>query len=176
MVEVTLMAISCMWFPVGLTLIGKGDAFVTGAVTFLVGILTIIGAILQVVIFKDAWVAGLLMPYGFFYCSVGYALNKGAEDMRGVGNVSLTVAFVTVVYLLVSLFGGPVLPDGKQLVGPSGFLALACAGYLVLYIMVWLNAFGKFSGKTLGYSLLVWTVVGLWLPAFSLLLKGALPF
>jgi hypothetical protein len=42
--------------------------------------------------------------------------------------------------------------------------------------MVWLNAYEKFSAKTLGVSLIIWTVVGLWVPAFWLLAAGKLPF
>ncbi len=78
--------------------------------------------------------------------------------------------------MFLALNGGPVLPGGKQLISQSKFLALACAGYTVLYIMVWLNGYGKFSAKALGASLIIWTVVGLWVPSFWLLALGKLPF
>jgi len=52
------------------------------------------------------------------------------------------------------------MEDGKQLVAPSAFVVLACAGYAALTFMVWLNAFGKFSAKVLAYSPIVWVVVG----------------
>jgi hypothetical protein len=68
------------------------------------------------------------------------------------------------------------MEDGSQLVAPSNFMVLACAGYAVLTFMVWLNAFGKFSAKILAGSLIVWVVVGLWVPAFWLLVAGKLPF
>lgn len=78
--------------------------------------------------------------------------------------------------MILSKTGGPILEGGKQLVGKSDFLAMACAGYTVLYLMVWLNAYGKVSAKVLGVSLIVWTVVGLWVPSFWLLTVGKLPF
>jgi hypothetical protein len=88
----------------------------------------------------------------------------------------LTLVPITIVYLILALTGGPVMEGGKQLIARSNFLALACAGYTVLYIMVWLNGYGKFPAKTLGVSLIIWTIVGLWVPAFWLLAAGKLPF
>lgn len=176
MVEAILMAISIMWFPVGFLLLGKGEAKGTGAVVSMVGTLVLVAAILQAAIFKDPWIASLLFPYGLFYCAVGYALYNEMQDTRSVGNVSFTLIPISIVYTILALTGGPVLASGKQLIAKSNFLALACAGYTVLYIMVWLNAYGKLSGKTLGWSLIVWTIVGLWIPAFWLLASGTLPF
>ena len=66
--------------------------------------------------------------------------------------------------------------DGKQLVAQSTFFAVACAGYVVLTLMVWLNAYGKCPAPVLAWSLIVWAFVGLWLPAFSLMVTGTLPF
>lgn len=176
MVEATLLAISLMWFPVALLFLGKGEAKGTGFATALVGALTIIGGIVQATVYKDPWIGALLVVYGFFYSSVAHALLTGQQDLRSVGNVSLTVAIISIVYIVLSLTGGPVLADGKQLVSKSSFLALAVAGYTVLYLMVWLNAFGKFSAKVLAFSLMIWTVVGLWVPGFWLLAAGKLPF
>jgi hypothetical protein len=176
MVEATLMAISLMWLPVGLLLLGKGEAKGTGALVLMVGSLVLVSAIIQAAVFKDPWIAALLFTYGLFYSTVGYALYAGLEDMRSVANASLTLIPISIVYVILALTGGPVLEGGKQLIAKSNFLALACAGYTVLYIMVFLNGYGKFSAKTLGVSLIVWTVVGLWLPAFWLLAAGKLPF
>jgi hypothetical protein len=176
MVEPTLLAISLMWFPVALLFLGKGEAKGTGFATALVGALTIIAGIIQATVFNGPWVGALLVVYGFFYSSVAYALLTGLQDMRSVGNVSLTVAIISVVYVILSLTGGPVLEGGKQLIPKSDYLALGCAGYTVLYIMVWLNSFGKFSAKALAWSLIVWTIVGLWIPGFWLLATGKLPF
>jgi len=176
MVEATLMAISLMWIPVGLLLLGKGEAKGTGALVCMVGTLVLISAIIEAAVFKDPWIAALLFAYGLFYCIVGYTLHSGLEDTRTMANASLTLVPITIVYLLLSLNGGPMLPGGKQLIAKSNFLAFACAGYTVLYVMVWLNGYGKFSAKTLGASLIVWTIVGLWVPSFWLLATGKLPF
>ena len=176
MVEATLMAISLMWFPVGLLLLGKGEAKGTGALVCMVGSLVLASAIIEASVFKDPWIAALLFAYGLFYCIVGYTLYSGLEDTRTMANASLTLVPISIVYVILALSGGPVLPGGKQLIAPSNFLALACAGYTVLYVMVWLNGYGKFSGKALGVSLIIWTIVGLWIPSFWLLATGKLPF
>ncbi len=176
MVEAILMAISLMWFPVGLLLLGYGEAKGTGALVIVVGILVLVSAVIEAAVFKDPFLAALLFAYGLFYFIVGYTLFAGLENMKAAGNASFTLIPISIIYMILSLTGGPVLEGGKQLVGKSNFLALACAGYTVLYIMVWLNAYEKFSAKTLGVSLLVWTVVGLWIPAFWLLAAGKLPF
>ena len=176
MVEAILMAISLMWFPVGLLLLGYGEAKGTGALGIVVGILVLVSAVIEAAVFKDPFLAALLFAYGLFYFIVGYTLFAGLENMKAAGNASFTLIPISIIYMILSLTGGPVLEGGKQLVGKSNFLALACAGYTVLYIMVWLNAYEKFSAKTLGVSLLVWTVVGLWIPAFWLLAAGKLPF
>ena len=176
MVEATLMAISLMWIPVGFLLLGKGEPKGTGFLVIMVGLLVLVSAVLQAAVFKDPWIASLLFAYGLFYCIVGYSLFAGLENMQAAGNASFTLIPISIVYTIFSITGGPVLEGGKQLVGKSDFLALACAGYTVLYIMVWLNAYEKLSAKVLGVSLIVWTVVGLWVPAFWLLTTGKLPF
>lgn len=176
MVEPILMAISLMWVPVGLLLLGKGEAKGTGALVLMVGILVLVSAVIQAAIFKDAWIGSLLFAYGLFYCIVGYSLFAGLENMQAAGNASLTLVPISIVYAIFSYTGGPVLENGTQMIGKSNFLALACAGYTVLYVMVWMNAYEKLSAKLLGASLLVWTVVGLWVPAFWLMSLGKLPF
>ena len=142
----------------------------------MVGTLVLVSAVIQAAVFKDPFIAALLFAYGLFYCIVGYSLFAGLENLQAAGNASFTLIPITIIYMILALTGGPVLEGGKQLIAKSNFLALACAGYAVLYIMVWLNAYEKFSAKTLGVSLLIWTVVGLWIPAFWLLAAGKLPF
>ncbi len=171
-----LVAISVMWMPVAILFLGKGEAKGTGAVTGFVGVVVVLGAILQAAVFKDAFTAGLLFVHGFLYCTVSYALLTGLTDMRSVGNVSFTVALVSFIYMVLFLTGGPVLEDGKQLVAKSNYLGFACAGYVVLTLEVWLNAYGKFPAKGLAWSLIAWVFVGLWVPAFSLMAAGKLPF
>lgn len=175
MVESTLMTISMMWVPVGLVLLGKGDAKGTGALTGMVGALVLLSAVLQAAVFNDPFIAALLFAYGLFYSIVGFSLYYEL-DMTAAANASFTLIPISIIYTLLAFFGGPVLADGSQMIGKSNFLALACAGYTVLYIMVWLNGYGKFSAKVLGASLLIWTCVGLWVPAFWLLALGKLPF
>ncbi len=176
MVPVILLAISIMWIPVGLLFWGKGEPKGTGFATALVGGMTIVIGLLHTIINQDPWIGALLVTYGFFYSSVAHALLYGLEDLRSVGNVSLVVAIISIVYVIFSLTGGPTLADGTQCIERCYYLALMVAGFTVLYIMVWLNAFGKFSAKVLGIALIIWTVIGLWLPGFWILAVNRLPF
>lgn len=169
MTTAILVAIAVMWLPVALLFLEKGEARGTGAVTGFVGIVTVLSAILQAAVFKDAFTAGLLFAHGILYITVSYALLSGLEDMRSVGNVSLTVALISLIYFIVFAVGTPLVPA-------SPYLALACAGYTVLTLEVWLNAYGKFPAKGLAWSLIVWVFAGLWVPAFSLMTTGKLPF
>ena len=141
MVEATLMAISLMWFPVGLLLLGKGEPKGTGALVLMVGTLVLVSAVIEAAVFKDPFLAALLFAYGLFYCIVGYSLFAELPNMQAAGNASFTLIPITIVYMILAFTGGPVLEGGKQLVAKSNFLALACAGYAVLYFMVWLNAY-----------------------------------
>jgi hypothetical protein len=169
-----LIAISVMWVPVAILFLGKGEAKGTGAVTGFVGAVVVIGAIVQAAVFKDAFTAGLLFAHGILYCTVSYALLTGLEDLRSMGNVSLTVAVVSAIYMVLFFTGGT-SPDGTVLIAKSNYFALACLGYTGLTIEVWLNAYGKLSAKTLAWSLIVWACVGLYIPAFSLFATGTLP-
>lgn len=176
MTTAILVLIAIMWLPIALLNLGKGEAKGTGAATGIVGSIVILGAIIQAAVFKDAFTAGLLFAHGILYCCVAYALLSGLEDLRSIGNVSLTVALISAIYMLLFFTGGPVLANGKQLVGKSNYLALACLGYAVLTFEVWLAFYGKLSGKLLAWSLIIWIPVGLWIPAFSLMAAGKLPF
>lgn len=169
MTTAVLVFIAIMWLPVALFFLGKGEPKGTGAVTGIVGILVVAGAALQTVAFKDAFTGGLLFAHGILYITVSYTLLAGLEDMRSMGNVSLTVAIISFIYFIIFATGSPLVPA-------SPYLALACAGYTVLTLEVWLNAYGKFSGTALAYSLIIWAFVGLWVPAFSLMTSGKLPF
>ena len=171
-----LVAISVMWMPVAILFLGKGEAKGTGAVTGFVGVVVVLGAFLQAAVFKDAFTAGLLFVHGLLYMTVSHALLTGLTDLRSAGNVSLTVALVSAIYMVLFYTGGPVLEGGKQLVAKSNYLAFACAGYTVLTLEVWLNAYGKFPAKALAVSLIVWVFAGLWVPAFWLMAAGTLPF
>jgi hypothetical protein len=166
MTPAILIAISLMWMAVGIMFIGKGgEAKGTGFIAGLVGVVTVLGAFYQAAN-QDVLTAGLLFAHGLFYLTVSYALLSGLTDLRSVGNVSLTVALVSTIYTVIFL-----VPPFTNY-----YLALACAGYAILTFMVWLNAYGKLSAPVVGWSLIVWVVVGLWIPAFSLLTLNKLPF
>ncbi|QGY40155.1 transporter [Pseudodesulfovibrio cashew] len=176
MTTALLVLIAVMWIPVALLNIGKGEPKGTGAVSALVGVIVVFGAILQAAVFGDAFTAGLLFAHGILYCCVGYALLTGLEDLRSVGNVSLTVALISAIYALCFYYGGPVMPDGTRLVAPSMYLAMACVGYTVLTLEVWMAFYGKLNPGVVAWSLLIWVPIGLWIPAFYLMTAGTLPF
>jgi putative amide transporter protein len=171
-----LIAISIMWLPLAIFFLGKGEAKSTGAICGMVGVVVIIGAILQAAVFKDAFTAGLLFVHGLLYCITSYALVNGIEDLKTVGNVGLTVAIVSAIYAILFYTGGPVMDDGKQLVAKSNYFALACVGYTILTLEVWGIGYGKNLGKLFAWSLIIWVAVGLYIPAFWLLVSGTLPF
>jgi hypothetical protein len=175
MTTALLVAIAVMWLPVALLNLGKGEPKGTGAATGFVGAIVVIGAILQAAVFKDGFTAGLLFAHGILYLTVSYALLAGLQDFRSVGNVSLTVALVSAIYMVLFYTGGAVV-DGKTLTPQSNYLAMACLGYTILTLEVWLAFHGKMGAKVLAWSLLIWVPIGLWIPAFSLMSKGCLPF
>jgi hypothetical protein len=176
MTTALLVMIALMWLPVALLNLGQGEAKGTGAATGFVGAVVVLGAIIQAAVFKDGFTAGLLFAHGILYCCVSYALMTGLADLRSVGNVSLTVALISGIYMILFFTGGPVMADGKQLVAPSNYLALACLGYAVLTFEVWMAFYGKLSGAVVAWSLIIWVPIGLWIPAFSLMAAGKLPF
>ena len=176
MTTALLVLIAIMWLPVALLNLGKGEAKGTGFVSGLVGLLVVVGAMIQAALFNDAFTAGLLFAHGILYCCVSYALMAGLEDLRSVANVSLTVSLISLIYAILFYYGGPVLADDSQLVAKSDYLAMACLGYAVLTFEVFLAFYGRLSGKVVAWSLIIWVPIGLWIPAFWLLSAGALPF
>lgn len=169
-----LIAISLMWVALALTFMGKGEGKATGAISGLVGLLTVIIGVLEGVS-GNSFGAGLLYAHGLLYIVTCYALLAGLEDLRSVGNVSLAVMVISAIYAVVWATGGPMV-DGKQLVAKVPYLAMCAAGYTVLTFEVFLLGHGKLNPKVLALSLLIWAVVGLWVPAFYLLVAGKLPF
>jgi hypothetical protein len=166
-----LIFIAIMWIPVALFFLGKGEAKGTGAATGVVGILVVICALVQStpLFNQDVFGAGLLFAHGILYLVVAYALLAGLEDMRSVGNVSLAVAIISAIYCIVYAVGTPLVPA-------AAYLALMCAGYTALTVMVWLNSYGKFSASSLAWSLIAWAFIGLWIPSFTVLTTGKFPF
>ena len=172
-----LVAISVMWVPLAIFLLGKGEGKRTGVVCGMVGTLVIIGAMLQAAVFKDGFVAGLLFAHGLLYLTTSYALVSGVEDgLKTNANVSLTVAFISLIYAILFFTGGPVLEGGKRLLESSNYFGFACLGYVVLTLEVWGFGYGKCSAGLLAWSLILWAFIGLWAPAFWLFTTGTLPF
>jgi putative amide transporter protein len=161
----TLILIMSMWLPVALMYLGHGDPKGTGAVTGFVGACVILSAFLHG-IFGAGAVSGLLFAHGLLYCTVAYALLAGLEDLKSVGNVSLVAMIISVIFIF--LFRGPE--------GQFTYLSLCSAGYTVLTAEVFLVCYGMLSAKLLGYSLIIWTFVGLMIPAFAMLKFWPMPF
>lgn len=163
MVVSILIMISLFWFTVALLNLGYGEAKGTGFIAAAVGLLTIAGGFVDTI--KDGGLAGgLLFSHGLLYMAIAYALLVGVENMKSIGNISLCVAFVSTIYMVVWWVGG------------NYYLAFMAAGYAVLTYEVWLNFYGKLSGKVVAWSLIIWIPVGLWVPAFLLGMGKPLPF
>ncbi len=175
MTPAILVFIACMWFPIALLLLGHGELKGTGWATLVVGTLTVIGATLQATVYKDNMTAGLLYAHGIFYLTVGWSFYTGQTDLRAMGNVSLTTALISTVYALIFLIGGPDV-DGAPLVAQSYYLFIMAAVYAILTYEVFLNAYGKLSGKVLGWSLILGVIISLWVPAWWLMVDGKFPF
>lgn len=118
--------IAIMWLPVVLLNLDKGEAKGTGAATGIVGVVIVLGAIIQAVVFKNGFTAGLLFAHGILYCCVSYALLTGLEDLRSIGNVSLTVAFISAIYMILFFTGRPVVGDGTHATGRQEQLPCVC--------------------------------------------------
>lgn len=170
-----LVIIALMWIPVGLLFLGKGEAKGTGAATALVGAITIIGGILQVAVFKDAWVGAVLIAFGILYAVVAYALLAGLDDLKSVGNVALAVGIICAIYAIVFFTTGALGADGKP-AGPAPYFGFCFLAYTILCLAVFLNAHGKCGAALVAWLLIIESVLNLWVPAFSLMVKGTLPF
>lgn len=174
MTLVILVAISMMWFPVGLFFLGSGDAKTCGMMTFCVGIVTVLGGFVQALLpTPNLWDASILIPFGLLYLVIGHALLWGVENMKSVGNASLMLSALCAIYSLANLRG---FPEGLGKVAPSPYLAFMFATFTVLTALVWANCHDKLSGKVVGGLLIILNITGLIVPVFSLYLFGALPF
>ena len=70
MVIPTVVVISCMWLPVALLFLDKGEAKGTGFITGVVGALVLVCSIIHAAVFKDTVLPTLLFMHGTFYCAV----------------------------------------------------------------------------------------------------------
>lgn len=171
-----LLLICMMWVPVGLFFLGHGEAKSTGFVTGVVGILVVIGAILQAAIFADPFTAGLLFVFGVLYLQTAHALWTGLEDMRTVGNGALVVACVCAMYAYLFLTGGGIKADGSTVIGITPYLGFMNITFVVICLTVVGVTYGKLSAKLAAYMFLVLSFTCLFVPAIGLMGFGKLPF
>jgi hypothetical protein len=171
-----LVLISVMWLPCGLFFLGYGEAKTTGFVSGVVGLLVVIGAIIQTAQFADPFTGGLLFVFGVLYMQTAHALMSGAEDLRTVGNGALLVAIVCAIYCFLYTTGGAVKPDGSLLVAKVPYLAFMTGTFVAICLMVTGVAYGKVSGKLLGVTFVILSFTCLLAPAISLMAYGKLPF
>jgi hypothetical protein len=174
MTATILIFSALMWVPIAMLLLGHGVIQATGFAAGVVGLFVCVGATLTATLFADPWTAGLLYVHGIFYIVVAYSFMTEC-DLKAAGNVSLTTAVVSTVYALVFLVGGPTV-DGKVLVAQNWSLFIMATIYAILTYEVFLNAYGRLSGKILAWSLILGAIVSLWIPAFWILVDGKLPF
>ncbi len=175
MVVATLAIISLMWIPLGLFYLGQGDGRTVGAISGFVGIWTCVAAV-TMGIGGDVMNTMLFGMFGLFYLSVAYCVLAGVEDLRSLGNMSLTVALICAIAGWLFLTGGGVKPDGAAMVGKSLYLAFMMGCFVVLTLVVWAVTYGKVGAKLAGVLLILMALIDLLVPAFDLLGFGKLPF
>lgn len=171
-----LLLICMMWVPVGMLFLGKGEARSTGFVTGIVGILVVVGAILQAAAFDDPFTAGLLFVFGVLYLQTAHALWTGLEDMRTVGNGALVVAIVCAMYAYLFATGGGVKADGSTIIGVTPYLAFMNVTFVIICLTVVGVTYGKVNAKIAAWMFLVLSFTCLFVPAIGLMGFGALPF
>ena len=171
-----LLLICMMWVPVGLFFLGSGEAKSTGFVTAVVGVLVVIGAILQAAIFKDPFTAGLLFVFGVLYLQTAHALLTGLEDMRTVGNGALVVAIVCAMYAYLFFTGGGVKPDGKTMIDIVPYLGFMNVTFVVICLTVVGVTYGRIGAKVAAWMFLTLSFTCLFVPAVGLMGYGKLPF
>jgi len=174
MTLVCLVAITMMWFPLGLFFLGTGDAKTCGMVSLCVGIVITIGGIISATgATPNLWDASILIAFGLLYLCVAHALLWGVENMKSVGNASMMLAILCAIYCLAYSVG---FPAGLAKIAAVPYLAFMYATFVALLVAVWANCYGKLSGAAVGWILLVLNFICLVTPVFYLFLLGKLPF
>jgi hypothetical protein len=148
----------------------------SGFVSVVVGILVVIGAVLQAAVFKDPFTAGLLFVFGVLYLQTGHALMTGVTDLRTVGNGALLVGIVCAVYAFFFYTGGGVKPDGKTIIDVVPYLAFMNVTFVVICFTVTGVTYGKINAKVAAVMFIVLSFTCLLTPAFGLMGYGKLPF
>jgi hypothetical protein len=175
MVIALLVIISLMWIPLGLFYLGQGDGKTCGAISGFVGLIVYAGTIIMF-INGDAMNGLLFGSFGTLYLGVAYCILAGIEDLRSLGNMSLTVALICAIACWLFLTGGGVKPDGTTIIGKSLYLAFMTGCFTVLTVVVWAVTYGKVGAKLAGVLLIAMALIDLLVPAFDLLGFGKLPF
>lgn len=178
MTLVLLIAISMMWFPFGCLHLGVGEGKTVGAVTGVVGVITVVGGMMQAtpMFGSDAFGAALLVVFGILYLQLSYCILAGIEDLRSFGLTCLMLAIICGIYGFIWSTGGGVKPDGTAMIAKAPYLVFMMVDFVVLLLAVCGLTFGKIPGKLVGAILVILTFVGLLVPAFDLLAWGKLPF
>ncbi|HEX9022640.1 MAG TPA: hypothetical protein VF799_02245 [Geobacteraceae bacterium] len=178
MTLVLLIAISMMWFPFGFLHLGCGEGRTVGAITGFVGVVTVVGGMMQAtpMFGSDAFGAALLVVFGLLYLELSYCILAGVEDLRSFGITCVMLAIICGIYGFLWVTGGGVKPDGTPMIAKVPYLAFMMADFVVLLLCVAGLTFGKISGKVVGALLVILTFVGLIAPAIGLLAYGKLPF
>ncbi len=171
-----LILINMLWIPVGMFLLGKGEAKSTGFLSGVVGALVVVGAVLQAAVFKDPLGAGFLFTFGCLFLVLAYALMAELTDLRTVGNASLVVAAASALYGVLYVTGGGIAADGTPLFAPSTYFALCTATWVILTLSIFGFTRGKVSGKVVAWELIILAIPTLVVPAISLMAFGKLPF
>lgn len=153
MTPAILVLISMMWIPLGMLFLGQGDAKSSGFVTTLVGGLTLVGGFYQA-IQGDLLTAAALFVFGILYLQVAHALLTGVQDMRTVGWGAMVVGLACLISALII---------GK------GYLAFMFYAFVVLCLAVFLQCYGKISGKVVGWLLIILALICLIYPGYALI-------
>lgn len=169
MTAAILIAIGVMFIPVAMLNLGKGEPKTTGGMVLVAGIITVAGAFLQGAVYKDVFTAALLFAFGILYLTIAHALLAEISDWRSVGQCSFVVAIVCAMYSFLFLIG-------TATIAQSYYLSFMNAAFTILTIQVGFLGYGKISGKSVAWSLILITAVCLFLPAFDLMAYGKLPF
>jgi hypothetical protein len=166
-----------MWFPFGFLHLGCGEGKTVGAITGFVGIVTVVGGMMQAtpMFGSDAFGAALLVVFGLLYLQLSYCILAGIEDLRSFGLTCLMLAIICGIYGVLWTIG-TTKADGSAGIGKAPYLAFMMADFVILLLAVCGLTFGKIPGKLVGAILVILTFVGLLVPAFDLLAYGKLPF
>ena len=169
MTTALLIAIGVMFIPVAMLNFGKGEPKTTGGMVLVAGTITLVGAVLTAVVYKDNMGAALFFAFGILYLAIAHALLAGIEDWRSVGQCSFVVAFICLIYFVLYTVG-------TEQIAPNYYVAFMNAAFCFLTVQVGFMGYGKVSGKAVGLTLVWVTLLCLFVPALDLMAYGKLPF